>query len=200
LASASVFDVASWTARQTDPQEPGTFCSELQRHRNGFGRGIILTFRSGASEAADKTDQQERPVPDVLEPIAHRREDWPQGDSPRRGFPLRFQSPYFGPPRETVLRTYSRVPSASMMKRATSARAIDEGTGPGRPVRCSGRCLQPSSSGSGGRWCSRGRFHGPLAPARPCRRRPLAGAGRRMRARVTRRRVGCPRHRTNFGR
>ena len=37
----------------------------------------------------------------------------------------------FGPPRETVLPTYSRVPSASRMKRATSARAIDEGTGPG---------------------------------------------------------------------
>ena len=37
------------------------------------------------------------------------------------------------PPRETVLPTYSRVPSASRMKRATSARAIDERTGPGPP-------------------------------------------------------------------
>ena len=35
-----------------------------------------------------------------------------------------------GPPSETVLPTYSRVLSASRMKRATSARAIDEGTEP----------------------------------------------------------------------
>ncbi len=61
-------------------------------------------------------------------------------------------------------------------------------------------CLQPSSSGSDGRWCSRGRSHGPLALARPCRRVPLGGAGRRARARVIRRRLGCPRHRTSSGR
>ena len=43
----------------------------------------------------------------------------------------RVRSASSGPPRETVLPTYPRVPSASRMKRATSARAIDEGTGPG---------------------------------------------------------------------
>jgi hypothetical protein len=41
--------------------------------------------------------------------------------------------------------------------------------GQGRPVRCSGRCLQPSSSRSDGRWCSRGRSRGRLAPERPYR-------------------------------
>ena len=42
-------------------------------------------------------------------------------------------SAWSGPRRGTVLPTYSRVPSASRMKRPTSARAIDERTGPVPP-------------------------------------------------------------------
>ena len=131
-------------------------------------------------QTACKTEQQQSPISQVLATWFRRPGPAPEGDG--------LADVLAGS--ECIQDEAGDVGSRNRRKDGARAAPCDLAAG----------CLQPSSSGSDGRWCSRGRSHGPLALARPCRRMPLGGAGRRARARVIRRRLGCPRHRTSSGR